>query len=155
MPNYGNLVQGLRADIQTFLLSNLNLPGIFTSGDPDPGLPAGLLTIGESLRQANFLQTNLDAQFFATGAFLSLDDANDWLIQTAFLADRLIPTVKQVIPHRGILRDLSVSSTTLGRPRAPLNAPAAQKSHLWVVDLMLNLQLELLIPRDAAGVLVP
>lgn len=148
MSRYSEVVPLLVRDIHNLLVTELELPTNFKSVDPELGEAYGLLS-PQSLEDSNGQFLRLDCLFNASSTFASYWEANTWAISTALELDSLLPRAAQKIDARGILRSFDkTSSISVGQPRSPIKATSAQRSSLWVVDVLCPCTMELMITRD-------
>lgn len=150
MPSkYSDVIPLLVRDIHNFLNTELNLPTAFKSADPEVGEAYGLLSSQNLRSETGTANITVSCTFIASAAFPSYWEAATWAISTAMNLDHLLPQVKTRVDKRGVLNDFSATSAiSIGRPRTPLKAIQGQKSHSWVVDVMLPYALELAIFKD-------
>lgn len=150
MPSkYSDVIPLIVRDIHNLLNIELNLPTTFKSADPEPGEAYGLLSCQNLRGEIGSVGLTVSCTFIASATYATYWEAATWAISTAMNLDNLLPQIKTRVDKRGVLNDFSATSAiSIGRPRAPLKAIQGQKSHSWVVDVMLLCAIELAIYKD-------
>jgi hypothetical protein len=146
---YAETVPSIVLDLHAFLVRGLELPDPFRSSDPGIGEAYGLLSPQDLSQGASPHEMYLNCTFLASSAFADYWQAQQWAIGTGLNLDHLIAIAQQQVNKRSVLGGFEKSSNiSIGNPRAPLQQPQGQTTHIWVVDILCPCRLKLLIHSD-------
>jgi len=137
------------SDIHALLMEELQLPDPFQSDDPTIGEAYMMLTPGDlPAPNPGYLQP-VQATFLASSAFGDYLEAREWSLRMGILLNGLLPTIKSKIDRRNLLVEVKrTSNITTGQPRSPLKANGVERSHIWIVDVLCPITIELMLPTD-------
>jgi len=148
---YATAAAQLVQDVHRELIQSLDLPTPFRSTDPELGERYGRLAMqsfGDSPENPATAH-HLNCIFLASAGFKNSWESAQWAIGMTLNLDDLILKIDRSVDKRGLLSRVErVGNIACGNPRAPLKMPEAQRSHVWIVDVLCQLRLVVLFSSD-------
>ena len=150
MPSkYAETAHQIALEVHAYLVRSLDLPTPFRSTDPLSGERYGILTPQDLSSGEMPSELYLNCTFFASGGFSDYWQACQWAIGMGMNLDSLLPQVGRHINRRKIFTAIERSGNiSTGNPRAPLQQPQGQQSHIWIVDVVCPCRIKLLVFKD-------
>ena len=154
MPSrYGSRLATLFNDIEELLSTSLNLTQPFQPEVTEPGQRFGLCDFQAWDSRGNDQNETeqIKATILITAGYATYKDCRDGSLQSVADLRSFLPSLNSKLDRYGVLLHLSYPRSVTAIKKAPIKSPNTSQQHLWIVDIVAPISLEVAIGKSMCG----